>query len=130
MQFLIKEVVDFNLYPLREPLKFVVIVKNGGNRQWLEPCYYDQSITPIGNLKTLVPCAPHHHCMLLDACLSFAPVLFKNCPSLDEAKKLLANQTVIDFDLSMPIPDDWFTVWQKLRQEAMPYFKRLYVIPF
>lgn len=94
------------------------------NRQWLEPHYVDCSIKPLGAIKTIVPEGPDDPHSLLDACIAFFPKHFEQCPSLAEAALLLQDATRLDFDLDKPnIP----VIWPKLREEAMPYFKRLHI---
>ena len=36
------------------PIQFLVLIGDG-NRQWLEPHYFDASIKPIGKLARIVP---------------------------------------------------------------------------
>jgi len=95
-----------------------------GDRQWLQPHYVDQSITPLGTIKSLVPEAPDHPDSLLDACIAFYPRHFQQCPSLEEVAFLLRDATHLDFHLDrLNVP----VVWRQLRFEAAPHFRRLHI---
>ena len=41
------------------PIEFLVLVGDA-DHQWLEPHYFDRSITPIGGLRVIVPSEPDH----------------------------------------------------------------------
>jgi hypothetical protein len=90
------------------------------DRQWLEPHYVDVTIKPIGTLRSLVPEGPNHPNSLIDACIAFFPKHFRECPSLTEAVEQLRRVSRLDFD-KHNVP----SVWQKLREEARPFFDRL-----
>jgi hypothetical protein len=105
------------------PILMQIWVGDAG-RQWLEPHYIDRSIKPIGAIKTLIPEGPIDPHSLLDACIAFFPKHFEKCPSFAETVLLLEDATTLDFDLAKQnIP----VVWQKLREEAQPYFNRLHI---
>lgn len=90
----------------------------------MEPHYVDQSIKPLGAIRSIVPEGPYDPVAFLDACLVFFPKHFEKCPSLDAAAASLAEMTDLDFDQGKKsIP----TIWPKLREEAKPYFKRLHI---
>jgi hypothetical protein len=94
------------------------------DRQWLEPHYVDRLFKPLGAIRTIVPEKPDDPVALLDACLVFFPTHFEQCPSLATAAASLEGMTRLDFDQGKKaIP----TIWPKLREEAMPYFKRLHI---
>ena len=65
------------------PIGFFILVGEG-NRQWLEVHYVDKKITPIGNVKVIIPKAPELPQSLLDACIVFFPRHFKSCPSISK----------------------------------------------
>ena len=93
-----------------------------GNRQWLEAHYFDESIKPIGQLRTVIPAAPNDENALLDACIAFFPQAFNDCPSLARVEELLSEVGVLDFDLrGDAIPREW----PALRTEATPLFRDL-----
>lgn len=94
------------------------------DRQWLEPHYVDRNIKPLGTIRSIVPEKPDDPVSLLDACIVFYPKHFEECPSLAAAAVALEGITRLDFDQGKKnIP----TNWSKLRDEAMPYFKRLHI---
>ena len=103
------------------PIELLILVGNA-DRQWIEPHYFDQSITPIGKLRSIVPTAPNHPDALLDACIAFYPQHFETCPSLSEVVTDLGSVERLDFHMgSEEIPP----VWNKLREEARPRFAKM-----
>jgi len=103
------------------PIEFLILVGEGG-RQWLEPHYFDTSITPIGRLRTIIPEGPNHPNSLLDACIAFCPRYFSSCPSLAEVDLALQDAERLDFDAdAASIP----AAWAKLREEARPLYAAL-----
>lgn len=80
------------------PISLQILVKHG-NRMWLEPHYFDKTLKPIGNIKTIVPEKPDDPNSLIDACLAFAPKYFQECPSLEEVKQSLKGAEFLDFDI-------------------------------
>jgi hypothetical protein len=100
------------------PIEFMVLVGDA-DRQWLEPHYFDVSITPIGRLRVIVPAGPDHPDALLDACIAFCPRYFRSCPSLAEVEPALRDAERLDFDAHVEaIPE----AWDSLREEARPAF--------
>ncbi|MBC8213800.1 MAG: hypothetical protein H8E71_04085 [Candidatus Marinimicrobia bacterium] len=100
----------------------IQILVGDADRQWLEPHYFDKSIKPIGNIKSIIPEGPGHQNMLIDSCIAFAPVFFKKCPTLSKVEIQLEGYTRLDFNLEIEkIPDEW----GKLRKEAVPFFRSL-----
>lgn len=93
-----------------------------GNRQWLEPHYIAPGFSPLGELRSVIPAWPDHPDALLDACLAFAPQLFKDCPSLVDVRAKLQDATMLDFNARA---NDVPSAWGKLREEARPLFQRL-----
>ena len=103
------------------PLGLFVLV-GGGNRQWLEPHYVDSTLGPLGKLDCLIPPAPDHPDMLLDAMLAFAPKLFDQCASLTQVEAELGQRKRLDFDQGgAEIPPSW----SQLREEARVPFASL-----
>lgn len=100
------------------PIEFLVLVGDA-DRQWLEPHYFDTSITPIGKLRTIVPAGPDQPDCLLDACIAFCPRYFRSCPSLTRAETTLRDAERLDFDAH---PEDIPQAWASLREEARPLF--------
>jgi hypothetical protein len=99
-------------------IEFMVLVGDA-DRQWLEPHYFDRSITPIGRLRSIIPAAPNHPDSLLDACIAFCPRHFRPCPSLAEVESALRDAERLDFQgCPQEIPATWF----RLREEARPLF--------
>ena len=103
------------------PISMLILVGDAG-RQWLEPKYFDNSLKPIGRIRSIVPKGPDHPNSLLDACIAFCPGLFEKCPSMNEAKQKLKEARQLDFDLQY---DEFSDVWERLREEAKPIFKDL-----
>ncbi len=103
------------------PIDLQILVGEG-NRQWLEPHYFDPEIKPMGKVRSIVPAGPDHPDALLDACLAFVPQHFASCRSLPEVMSSLKEAEALDFDLGQKnIPSSW----NDLREEARPLFRRL-----
>jgi len=103
------------------PIALQILVGDA-DRQWLEAHYFDESIKPIGKIKSIIPEGPDHPTMIKDACIAFAPIFFKECPSLSVVENQLKTCAKLDFDLKL---QDIPTEWLSLRKEAEPYFKAL-----
>ena len=103
------------------PIEFMVLVGDA-SRQWLEPHYFDNSITPIGRLRVVVPAGPDHPDALLDACIAFCPRYFAECQSLGKVMSSLRDTERLDFDL---YPDAIPEAWAILREEARPIFEQM-----
>lgn len=98
------------------------IWQSEGNRQWLEPKYFDSRLSPIGNINILIPQGPEDKNVLIDACIAFAPQLFEKCKSLHKVKTKLRNANRLDFNLNAePIPEEW----KDLREEAREIYNNL-----
>ena len=92
------------------------------DRQWLEAHYFEKQLSPIGNIKVIIPEGPCSANALLDACLAFYPDHFKDCASLQTVRKMLAGSDTLDFHLGKDkIPPEWY----QLRKEAREAFRRL-----
>lgn len=101
---------------------YLQILVGDGNRMWLEPHYFDNTIKPIGKIKVVVPEFPDAKHALSDAIIAFAPKYFENCPSLNKVKEDLKDVKRLDFDLSRDkIPQ----LWEKLKQEASPIMEKM-----
>ena len=81
------------------PIEFLVLVGDA-DREWLEPHYFDTTIEPIGQLRTIIPVKPLDPESLLDACVAFYPRHFTTCPSLKKVESSLWDTTRLDFDAS------------------------------
>ncbi len=104
------------------PIYFQILVGNG-SRMWLES-HYVAPLAPIGNINVIIPESPDSPDALIDACVAFAPRLFRNAPSMKETRQLLTGFTKLDFDLGRDkIPD----IWERLREEARPDFEKLHI---
>ena len=57
--------------------------------------------------------------MLLDSVIAFYPEYFRECTSLSKMKNKLKDSSFLDLQLDMP------SGWKELRDEALPYFKKL-----
>ena len=104
------------------PITLQILVGHG-NRMWLEPHYLDKNISPIGNIKTLIPSAPNDPNILIDATIAFAPKYFQDCEILEIVRSILKKKSRLDFDRPNSIPDEWLY----LRKEAYPIYERLYI---
>ncbi len=100
------------------PIEFLILVGEG-NRQWLEPHYFDRSIRPMGKIRVIVPAGPDHPDALLDACLAFYPRHCESCPSLARVEAALQDAERLDFDAE---PRGIPAAWADLREEARPLF--------
>jgi hypothetical protein len=102
------------------PIHFQIL-QGEGNRRWLEPHYFDKTITPIGKINVIIPESPELKDAIVDACVAFAPKFFEKCPTLDQVKKECNSFTRLDFNLSREkIPDSWYA----LREEARPIVEK------
>lgn len=97
----------------------ILILQHENDRIAMRAFYLDESVKPISNVKIVVPSSPDDPYMLLDAVIAFYPKFFNKCPSLGKVKRQLKNTAFLDLDQHMP------QGWEELREEAMPYFKRL-----
>ena len=105
------------------PIIFQILVGDA-DRQWLEPHYFDTSISPIGRISAIIPEGPYHPNSLIDACIAFAPRYFERCPALARVKYELNAYEGLDFHMGTDeIPDAWYD----LRKQALHYFKRLVI---
>ena len=97
------------------------ILQGEGERRWLEPHYFDKTITPIGKIKVIIPESPELKDAIIDTCVAFAPKFFEKCPTLEQVKKECSTITRLDFNLSKEkIPDSWYV----LREEARPIVEK------
>ena len=103
------------------PLQFFIL-QGDGSRQWLEVCYFNKKIKPIGAIQKIIPNGPDHPDALLDACIAFYPQFFLACPSLEKVSTLLANEKTLDFNAR---PQNIPVEWESLRKEARPLFEGL-----
>ncbi len=102
------------------PIHFQIL-QGEGERRWLEPHYFDKTITPIGRIRIVIPESPDLKDAIIDACVAFAPKFFEKCPTLEQVKKECSSITTLDFDLSKEtIPDSWYV----LREEARPIVEK------
>lgn len=101
---------------------YLQIWQGEANRQWLEPKYFSEDFSPLGQINVLIPEGPDHKNALIDACIAFAPKLFSTCPTLAIVSKKLANEGKLDFDLENDkIPKEW----KQLREEARVIYAKL-----
>lgn len=103
----------------------LIIFRGDGNRIWFESKFISTIIEPIGRIKTVIPENREDKNMFLDACIVFFPKAFEKCPTLKIIQKKLKNKEFLDFNLDrnkLPMKE-----WEQLREEARPYFKKLYI---
>ena len=100
------------------------ILQGEGERRWLEPHYFDKTITPIGKINVIIPESPELKDAIVDACVAFAPKYFQECPSLEKVKEDLRDTKRLDFDSGK---DKIPASWESLRKEAAPIFEKLNV---
>lgn len=103
------------------PVRLGILVGDA-DRRWFEPWYRDRTLRPLGAVATVVPRGPSDPDGLLDACLAFFPLPFRDCPSLAEVERSLRGVHHLDFD------SPWKNhppAWDRLREEARPLFARL-----
>jgi len=78
------------------------------SRQWFEPHYIDDSLRPLGQIRSTIPEGPDEQIALLDAAIAFIPVHFKECPTLAVVASQLEQTSMLDFDLGKSkIPVEW-----------------------
>lgn len=100
---------------------FYQILAGVGSRRWMEPHYFDESIKPLGNIKSIVPVSPEDDA-LFDAVLAFGPSYFDECPSMAIVRAKLQGVEQLDFNAeSNQVPAEW----QTLRNEAWELFSKM-----
>lgn len=92
-----------------------------GNRQWLEPRYFETPIRRLGDIQAIVPEGPCSTNALIDACIAFYPERFADCPALELVESSITGMRGLDFTDPEFIPKDW----SALREQARPYFRQL-----
>ena len=113
--------------------KHLLILVGAGHREWLEGHSIDTNsnipkkneFQPIGKIWHIVPEGPADPNSLIDACIVFAPKLFEDCPSLEDVKASLKDETMLDFDIGK---EDIPAKWSELREEARPIFEKLDIL--
>lgn len=96
-----------------------LILRQEGNRTSMHVLYIDKKVKPISNINVVVVMAPDDPYLLMDSVIAFYPEYFRNCASLTKVKDQLKNITFLDLQLNKP------DGWERLREEAFPYFKKL-----
>jgi hypothetical protein len=81
--------------------------------------YIDKKVKPISKISVVVVMTPGDPYLLMDSVIAFYPEYFRNCASLTKVKDQLKNITFLDLQLNKP------DGWERLREEAFPYFKKL-----
>ena len=97
----------------------LLILQQEGGRSSIQVFYLDEKVKPLSNIRTVVPASPEDPYMLLDSVVAFYPEFFKECSSLSKMKMQLKDISFLDQELDMP------GGWKELRDEALPYFKKL-----
>ena len=97
----------------------LLILQHENNRIAMQVFYLDENVKPISNIRTVVPESPESPYILLDSAIAFYPEFFRKCTFLSKVKKQLKDVNFLDLDLNMP------NGWKELREEALPYFKKL-----
>lgn len=100
-----------------------------GSRLWLQAHPFDLAVQPLGGVTRIVPPAPDHPDLLLDACVVFYPAFFDGCPTLPALDKELERRAVLaDVDATL----DWDrcprrvrALWEAVREEGREAFARL-----
>jgi hypothetical protein len=103
------------------PIQLLILVGDS-DRMWLEPHYFDSSLRPLGQLRTLIPAGPDDPNALLDACIAFAPWYFTTCPSFSQLEAEVGDARGLDFDLD---PRKVPKAWEKVREEGREVFGRI-----
>ena len=116
--YLVGDPVDGDFYG-SDLMPKLLILQQEGNRTSLQVFYLDENVKPISSIRTVVPESPENPYMLLDSVVAFYPEFFKECTSLSKVKKQLKDIRFLDLQLDMP------SGWKELRDEALPYFKKL-----
>ena len=95
------------------------------DRRWLESKYFDDTIVPLGEISVVIPEVADHPDNLIDACLSFFPAHFADCPSMEGVAADAAGMERLDFHLRQKeIPSGW----AQLREEARKPFEDLFIL--
>jgi len=101
----------------------VAILIGEGNREWLEAmrAASKRPVKPVWKIDVIIPDPVNYSNCIIDACMAFAPHLFKECPELDNVAKQIGNASRIDFTEEDQIPKSW----NKLREQARPIFEKM-----
>lgn len=92
------------------------------DRQWWEAHYFDDTLSPLGDIGVVIPSGPESETALLDACLAFVPRLFVDCPSLAAVRQQAVGLQRLDFHLNS---DEVPASWGDLQREARGIFENL-----
>lgn len=100
-----------------------------GSRMWLQAHPVDLTVQPLGGVTRIVPPAPDHPDLLLDACVVFYPAHFQACSTLpvlqaelDRRAALADVDPILDWERC---PRRVRDLWEAVREEAREAFSRL-----
>ncbi|MFG1545891.1 MAG: hypothetical protein AAE976_05255 [Thermoplasmataceae archaeon] len=116
--YLIGEPVDSDFFGSGLMPK-ILILQHEGDRPSLQAFYLDEYAKPISNVRTVVPEYPESPYMLMDSVIAFYPEFFSECTSISRVENRLKEVRFLDLQFDMP------NGWKELRDEVLPYFKKL-----
>lgn len=70
----------------------------------------------------MIPAAPHRPDAVLEACLAFFPVPFRECSSFAAVEEEMRGRERLDFHLEEELIPE---AWADLREEARPLYRKL-----
>ena len=116
--YLVGNPLDSDFFGNDLSTKFLIL-RQEGNRTSMQVFYIDKKVKPISKISVVVVMSPDDSYLLMDSVIAFYPEYFRNCASLTKVKDQLKNITFLDLQLNKP------DGWERLREEAFPYFKKL-----
>jgi hypothetical protein len=103
---------------------YLNILVGTSDREWLERMDIKPSKNtqkPVWDINVIIPDPDNYANSLIDACIAFAPHLFRDCPELKNVAREIGTNTRIDFTDKSQIPSSWIS----LRRQALPIFEKL-----
>jgi len=116
--YLVGDPIDSDFYGNELSPKFLILQQEN-DRVSMQVFYLDDNIKPTSKVRVVVFPSPDDPYLLMDSAIVFYPEFFRKCASLTKVKGQLKNVTLLDLNLNMPVG------WKELREEALPYFKKL-----
>jgi len=99
----------------------LIIGVGASDREWLEPIFAAKK-SYLG-IEVIIPDPDNYQNSIIDACIAFAPDLFKKCELLHKVAVELGGSNRLDFTDKNTIPKSW----EELRDQARPIFGNISV---
>jgi hypothetical protein len=116
--YLVGDPLDNDFFRNEMNPKFIML-RGENERVTMNVFYIDKGLEQMSKIRTVVFDSPDDPNMLLDSAIAFYPEFFKNCSTFSKLKDQLKDASPLDLNLNMP------EGWRELREEALPYFRKL-----